>query len=151
MKNHTIIRANTKLLILKSGITYDIQKHRQNLWKEHLDAHWDHIHNTQIIWKTIHGLSKKAPPPTLNTYIPFNNEIATTLKHIANCFTKQFINTVNHVTQKPNRSINKATHKLQGYNITTTHTYVQYLDFTHRKISTYLPRANSECERFMRI
>ena len=41
-----------------------IQKHKQNIWKEHLDAHWDHRHNTHTLWKTIHGLSNRAPPHT---------------------------------------------------------------------------------------
>ena len=30
------------------------------------------------------------------------------------------------------------------------HKYAQYLGFTHRKITPYHPRANGECERFMR-
>ena len=30
------------LKCLKEEITSDIYKHKQNLWKEHLDAHWDH-------------------------------------------------------------------------------------------------------------
>ena len=81
------------LKLLNEEITSDIHKLKQNLWKEHLDAHWDHGHNTHIIWKTIHGLSNSAPPPTLNTSITFSNKIATTPKHIANCFTKQFTNT----------------------------------------------------------
>ena len=63
------------LKLLNEEITSDIQKHKQNLWNEHLDAHWDHRHNTHIIWKTIHGLSNRAPPPppTLNTSITFSN------------------------------------------------------------------------------
>ena len=56
-----------------------------------------------ILWKTIHGLSNRAPPPppTLNTSITFNNKI--TPKHIANCFTKQLTNTVKHATHKTNK------------------------------------------------
>ena len=38
-------------------------------------------------WKTIHGLSNRTPPPTLNTSITFNNKIITIPKHISNCFT----------------------------------------------------------------
>ena len=37
----------------------------------------------------------------------------------------QFTNTVKHATHKTNRSINRATHKIQGYNITLTTTQVQ--------------------------
>ena len=48
----------------------------------------------------------------------------TSPKHIANCFTKQVTNTVKHATHKTNRSINRARHKIQGYNITLTTTQV---------------------------
>ena len=99
------------ILLLNEDITSDIQKHKQNIWKEHLDAHWAHRHNTHTLWKTIHGLSNRAPPHTLNTSITFNNKIATTPKQIANCFTKQFTNTVKHATHKTNRHINSATYK----------------------------------------
>ena len=34
----------------------------------------DHMHNTHIIWKTIHGLPNRAPPPTINTSITFRNK-----------------------------------------------------------------------------
>ena len=121
-------RANTcdpALKLLNEEITSAIQKHKQNIWKEHLDAHWDHRKNTHTLWKTIHGLSNRAPPHTLNTSITFNNKIATTPKHIANCFTKQFTNTVKHATHQTNGHINRATHNIQGYNITLTTSQVQ--------------------------
>ena len=127
-QRNNIRRANTcdpALKLLNEEITSDIQKHKQNIWKEHLDAHWDHRHNTHTLWKTIHGLSNRAPPHTLNTSITFNNKIATTPTHIANCFTKQFTNTIKHATHKTNRHINRATHNIQGYNITLTTSQVQ--------------------------
>ena len=127
-QRNNIWRANTcdpALKLLNEEITSDIQKHKQNIWKEHLDAHWDHRHNTHTLWKTIHGLSNRAPPHTLNTSITFNNKIATTPTHIANCFTKQFTNTVKHATHKTNRHINRETHNIQGYNITLTTSQVQ--------------------------
>ena len=80
-QRNNIRRANTcdpALKLLNEEITSDIQKHKQNIWKEHLDALWDHRHNTHTLWKTIHGLSNRAPPHTLNTSITFNNKIATT-------------------------------------------------------------------------
>ena len=104
MQHHTrdnIRRVNTSnpaLKLLNEEITSDIQKHKQNIWKEHLVAHWDHRHNTRILWRTIHGLSNRAPPPTLNTSITFSTKIASTPKHIANCFTKRFTNT-QHIRQ----------------------------------------------------
>ena len=66
-QRNNIRRANTcdpALKLLNEEITSDIQKHKQNIWKEHLDAHWDHRHNTHTLWKTIHGLSNRAPPHT---------------------------------------------------------------------------------------
>ena len=73
-QRNSIRRANTcvpALKLLKEETTYDIQKHKQNIWKGHLDANLDHRHNTHIIWKTIHGLSNRAPPTTLNNSITF--------------------------------------------------------------------------------
>ena len=89
---------DSALKLLKEGITPDIQKHKQNLWKEHSDAHWDHRHKASILWKTIDGLPNRVRTPTLNTSITFNNKITSTPKHIANCFTKQFTNT-QHIRQ----------------------------------------------------
>ena len=42
-----------------------------------------------------------------------------------NCFTKHFTNTVKHETHKTNRSIDRATRNIQGYNITPTTSQVQ--------------------------
>ena len=124
-KQHKENTCDPALKLLNEEITSDIQKHKQNVWKEHLDAHWNHRHNTHIQWKTIHGLSNRAHPPTLNTSIRFSNKTATTPKHIANCFTKPFPNTVKHASNKTNRYINRATQKIQGHNITLTITQVQ--------------------------
>ena len=88
-QGNNIRRENTcdpDLKLLNEEITSDIQKPKQNIWKEHLDTHWDHRHNTHILWKTTHGLSNRAPPSTFN-------KITNTPKHIANCFTTQFTNT----------------------------------------------------------
>ena len=93
-----------------NSVNFRHTKTQTNIWKEHLASHWDHRHNTYTLWKNIHGLSNRAPPHTLNTSLTFNNKIATTPKHIANCFTKQFTNTVKHATHKRNRHINRATH-----------------------------------------
>ena len=126
-QRNNIRRANTcdpALKLLNEEITSDIQKHKQNIWKEHLDAHWDHRHNTHTLWKTIHGLSNRAPPHTLNTSITFNNKIATTPTHIANCFTKQFTNTIKHATHKTNQT-DTLTEQHTTYNITLTTSQVQ--------------------------
>ena len=67
-QRNNIRRANTcdpALKLLNEEITSDIQEHKQNIWKEYLDAHWDHRHNTHILWNTIQGLSNRAPPNTL--------------------------------------------------------------------------------------
>ena len=125
-QRNNIRRANTydpALKLLNERITSDMQK--QNIWKEHLDAYWDHRHNTHTLWKTTYGLSSRAKPHTLNTSITFNNKIATIPKLIANCFTNQFTNTVKHATRKTNRHINRPTHNIQGYKITLTTPQVQ--------------------------
>ena len=46
-------------------------------------------------------------------------------QNFANYFTEQFTNSVKHAMHNTNRSINRATHKIQGYNITLTTTLVQ--------------------------
>ena len=61
---------------LNLEITSDISLHKQNLWKEHLNANWDHRHNTHTLWKTIHGLSNRAAPTPQNCTITFNKKIA---------------------------------------------------------------------------
>ena len=73
---------------LNHDITSDISLRKQNLWKEHLDANWDHRHNTHTLWKTIHGLSNRTAPTPQNCTITFNNKIATSPKNIVNCFNK---------------------------------------------------------------
>ena len=62
-QRNNIRRANTcdpALKLLNEEITSDIPKHKQNIWKEHLAAHWDHRHDTHNLWKTIHGLSSQS-------------------------------------------------------------------------------------------
>ena len=76
-QRNNIRRANTcdpALKLLNEEITSDIQKHKQNKSKEHLDVHWDHRYNTHTLWKTIHGLSNIAPTHTLNTSTTFNKK-----------------------------------------------------------------------------
>ena len=117
-QRNNIMRANTcdpTLKLLNEEITSDIQKDKQNIWKDHLDTHRDHRHNTHFLWKTIHGLSNRAPPHTLNTSITFNNKIATqhpnTLRIVS---PNNSTNTVKHATHKINRHINRETHNIQG-------------------------------------
>ena len=66
-----------------------------------LVAQWDHRHSTHILWKTIHSLSNRAPPPTLYTSITFNNKIATTPKHIGKLFhqTVHKLSNIQHTRQ----------------------------------------------------
>ena len=116
-QRNNIRKAKTRdpvLKLLNEEITSDIQKQKQNIWKEHLGAHWDHRHNTHILWKTIHGLSNRAP---LTTHT-FKNKIANTPKHIANCFTK-------HSQTPSNTQHTKQTDPLTGqhktYEDTTIH------------------------------
>ena len=72
------------LKLLNEEITSDINKHKQNLWKEPLDTHWDHNRNTHILGRpyTVYSIKQ------LNTSITLNNKITTTPKNIANGFTK---------------------------------------------------------------
>ena len=107
MQNHTkkyIRRANTcdpALKLLNEEITSDIQKHKQNICKEHLDAHWDHRRNTTHT-EHIHNIQQQN-----SNYTQTHCEL--------------FHQTIHkHATHKTNRHINRATH-----NITLTTSQVQ--------------------------
>ena len=118
-KQHKEYTCDPSLKLLNKEITSDIHTHNQNLWKDHLDAHWDHRHNTHIRWKTIHSLSNRAPPPTLNIQQQNNNHTQTHCELFHQTIHKHC------QTHKTNSHTNRATHKIQGYNITLTTTYVQ--------------------------
>ena len=114
-QRNNIRRSNTcnpALKLLNEEITPDIQKHKQNIRKEHLDPHWDHRLTTYTLWKTIHGQINRPAPTKLNNTMTYNNKITTTPKYIANCFTKQFTNTVRHATHRTNISIDSATQNI---------------------------------------
>ena len=111
--------------LLTEDITFELQKHKQNIWMEHLDAHRKYRRNMHILWKTIHGLCNKPPPTTHSKSITFNNKVANTPTHIANCFTKQLTTNVKHARHKTNRSIKRATQNIQEYNITLTTSQAQ--------------------------
>ena len=120
-------RSNTcdpALKLLNEEITSDIQKHKQNIWKEHLDAHWDHRHNTHIIWyihtwyiqqrtstqtKHFHNIQQQN-----SNYTQTHCELFHPTIHV-HCQTR---NTQNK------QSINRATQNRQGYNITLTTSHV---------------------------
>ena len=69
------------LKLLNEEITSDIQKHKQNIWKQHLDAHWDYRDNTHTLedhtWsiqqsttthtKHIHNIQQQKLPSYTNT------------------------------------------------------------------------------------
>ena len=124
-QRNNIRRANTcdpVLKLLNEEITSHIQKHKQNIWKEHLVVHLNHRHNTHIIWKTIHGLSNRSYPTTqqLHHIQQQNNKPRQT-------YCELFHQTIHkhRQTHKTNRSIDRATQNIQGYNITLTTSQVQ--------------------------
>ena len=84
---------------LQAQHTHSLEDHTWSI-QQSTTTHTKHIHNIQ-------------------------QQNAITPKHIANCFTKQFTNTVKHATHKTNRHINRATHNIQGYNVTLTNSQVQ--------------------------
>ena len=59
---------------LNSEITSLIQTHKSDIWREHLNTHWDRKYNTHTLWKTIHRLANKTPTQ------PKNNTDRITLK-----------------------------------------------------------------------
>ena len=71
------------------------------------------------LWKTIHSLSKRAPPPTLNTSITFTK-------------------TVKHTTHKKNRSINWVTHK--ACSLFTCHMYIVHVSASYSKVGSMISK-----------
>ena len=104
------------LKLLGEEMTSDIEEHKQNLWREHLAAQWDHRHNTHILWKTRHGLSNRAPPTTHNNSITFNNKITNTPKHIVSPGNSQTPSDTQHTGQAY-----PLTGKHKTYKYTTLH------------------------------
>ena len=114
MQNHkketNIRRANTcdpVLKLLNEEITSHLQKHKQNIWKEHLDAHWDHS-------------------------ISFINKIMYTPKTYCELFNQTIHKPPTH---KTNRSIDRETQNIQGYNITLTTSCLQLHPCTHHIVT----------------
>ena len=116
---------NPALKLLNKEITSDILKHMQNLWKDHLNAHCDHRHKHAHSLEDHRQSSQQSTSTHTIHFHIFNYKISTTPKHIANCLAKQFTNIVKHATHKTYRSINRETHKIQGYIIALTTTQVQ--------------------------
>ena len=91
-QRNNIRTANTcdpALKLLNEEITFDIQKHKQNIWKEHLDAHWDDRHNTHT--NHFHNIQRQN-----SNYTQTHCEL--------------FHQTIHkHATHKTNRHINRAT------------------------------------------
>ena len=107
---NNIQRANTRdpsLKLLNEEITSDIQKHKQNLWKKHLDAHWDHRH---ILWKTIHSIQQST-----STHSKYFHNIQQQNNNHTQTYCESFLQTIHKhcLTHKTNRSINRATHKIR--------------------------------------
>ena len=48
---------------LNLEITSDISLHKQNFWKEHLNANWDHRHNTHTLYGRLFMVSPIEPHP----------------------------------------------------------------------------------------
>ena len=107
-QRNNIRRTNTcdpAVKLLNEKITSDIQKHKQNIWYDHLDAHWDHWHNTHTHWKTIHGLSNN------HTYV-----------HAVFAWTKHTWTNLN--LQIDNNALPMATHpKVMGHTLDPKLTY----------------------------
>ena len=113
---------NNRIDEMTTNIRTAINKHKTELFKQHLDGNWDHRSNTHILWKTINGLTNKKPKTNTNCTITFNNTTAETDKQKADNFTKQFTNITKH---KTNRKIIRDINKLKTEQITITLEQVQ--------------------------
>ena len=111
-QRNNIRRANTcnpALKLLNEEITSDIQKHKQYIWKEHLDAHWDHRHNTNILCKTIPSIQQST-----STYTKHIHNIQQQNSNHTQTYCELFHQAIHKhcqtATHKTKRYINRATH-----------------------------------------
>ena len=116
-QRNNIRRANTcdpALKLLNEEITSDIQKHKQHIWKEHLEAHWDHRHDTH----TFHGRPYMVYPIEYLHHIQQqNNKYTQTYCELFHQTIHKHLKTRN----THNKQINwQATQNIQGYNTTFT-------------------------------
>ena len=121
-QRNNIRRANTRdpaLKLLNEEITSDIQKHKQNIWKVHLDAHWDHRHNTL-------SLDTWSIQQSTTTHTKHIHNIQQQNSNYTQTHCELFHQTIHkHATHKRNSHINRETPNIQGYNITLTLTTSQ--------------------------
>ena len=124
-QRNNIRRANTcdpALKLLNEEIISDIQNHKQNIWKEHLDAHWDHRHNTH----SLEDHTSTSIQQSTTTHTKHIHNIQQQNSNYTHTHCELFHQTIHkHATHKTNRHINRATHNIQGYNITLTTSQVQ--------------------------
>ena len=73
-KQHQSTKRDPSISELNSEITSIIQTQKSDMWREHLQPHWDHKRNTHTLWKTIHGLANKTPTQLKNNIITFKRE-----------------------------------------------------------------------------
>ena len=105
---------------LNKEISTLISTNKTEIWREHIEKPWDHRRNTSTYWNTIHGLDHKRPPQQDNNSIIFKDNTHINPKDIASAFNKQFINTIPHKTNTPNRKITRKVLSLQPTQINIT-------------------------------
>ena len=123
---NNIRRDNTcdpALKLLNEEITSDIQKHKQNIWKEHL-RRWfgSQAQHTQSLEDHTWSIQQSNTTHTKHIHNIQQQNGNSTQTHC-----ELFDQTINKncQTHKTNRHINRATHNIQGHNITLTTSQVQ--------------------------
>ena len=101
---------------LNPEITSLIQTHKSDIWREHLDTHWDHKHNTHTLWNT--RISQQNTNTTQQQHNHFQREDS----HITHTYSKRIQQTIHQHSQTQNKHIHRKTLKLQTTNITLTTT-----------------------------
>ena len=127
-QRNNIRRANTfdpALKLLNEEITSDIQKHKQKhmegALRRSLGSQAQHTHSLED-----HTSSIQQSTTTHTKHIHNIQQQNSSYTHThCELFHHTIHNTVKHATHKTNRHINRATHNLQGYNITLTTSQVQ--------------------------
>ena len=106
------------LKLLIKEITSNVQKHKQNIWKGHLHAHRDHRHNTLSMEDHTGSIQLSTSNHTQLHHIQQQNNLHTQTY-------SELFHQSNHEHCQTNKSIDRITHNIHGYNITLITSHVQ--------------------------
>jgi hypothetical protein len=105
---------------LSQTIHTNINLHKQQLWKQHIERDWSHKTNTHTYWQTIKHLQNKQQHIDTNRNLIFRNKVITNNTKIVNEFNKQFTSAIKRETDNTIRLTNRHLKTLDTVDINIT-------------------------------